>query len=136
MLRPVLLATLLPAWLGGAPDRRVVDRIAIGDSLSEREHACLKTATWTRCALATFDDTEVTIASTFAGTSAPRSFDLVVENRTVATYTFSSADSQTVELRVPLAITAGRTNILVTLRAHDGALPALIALRSEQDHNE
>ncbi len=128
---------LLSAYLGAAilarPDRRIVDRIVIGDARSEQQHACAKTAAWMRCALTTFDDTEVTIAATVAGSDEPQTFELVVENRTITMYTFNSRDSATVELRVPLDVTAGRTNIQVLLR---GPARSLLLLRTIQDHNE
>jgi hypothetical protein len=37
---------------------------------------------------------------------------------------------------VPLELTKGHTNILVMLRATNGPTPALLELRSIQDHNE
>lgn len=129
-----------------------MDRITVGDVRSEVEHAYAgegvttgvaagrafrQTRGWMRFALTVFDDTEVTIACTFAGTGdVPQVFDLIVENQVVASYTFHSADAAVVELRVPLALTKGRTNILVVLRATNGPTPALLELRTVQDHNE
>ena len=102
-------------------DRRVVDRITIGDARSEREHAYAgeevssgvaggrQTRGWMRFALNVFDDTEVTIACTFAGGDVAQTFDLVVENQVVASHTFRSRESRTVEFRVPLALTRSTT---------------------------
>ena len=140
-----ILLAYLGTSLAAVPDLRVVDRVIVGNARSEQEHAYAGEGAsngiaqphgWMRYALAVFDDTEVTIACTFGGSRGPRKFELVVENKVIATSTFNSSDSATVEFRVPLAITAGRTNILVVLRAADGPTPQLLALRSVQDHNE
>jgi hypothetical protein len=146
-----LLVVGLSATVAARPDRRIVDRITIGDVRSEQDHAYAgadvtsgvagdrafrQTRAWLRYALTIFDDTEVTVAFTFLGSDAPRTFDLIVENHLVSSYTFRSAETATVELRVPLELTRGQTNILVTLRATNGPTPALLELRSVQDHNE
>ena len=142
------IGLLLIASLSTTVDRRVVDRITIGDARSEQEHAYAgedvsssiaggrQTRAWMRYARTVFDDTEVTVACTFAGSDGQHTFELVVENQLVTTSTFRSRESQTVEFRVPLALTKGQTNILVMLRAINGSTPALLELRSIQDHNE
>jgi hypothetical protein len=135
-MRRLLLLACLGATVAARPDRRIVDRVTIGDARSEHEHAAAKGAGWVRYALNVFDDTEVTVSCTFAGTTVPRTFDLIVENKMATTHTFNSRDSATVEFRVPLSVTEGRTNILVMLKATKGPVPALISLRSVQDHNE
>ena len=135
-------------------DRRVVDRIIIGDTGSEQEHAYAgddvtegvaagrvfrQTRGWLRYSLTVFDDTEVTVVCTFVGNGdTPQPFDLMVENHPIASYTLRSGSSAlaTVEFRVPIEITRGRTNILVMLRATNGPTPALVELRTVQDHNE
>jgi hypothetical protein len=94
------------------------------------------THSWMRYALTVFDDTEVTISCTFLGVDAPRTFELIVENRVVSTHSFNSAKTATIEMHVPLELTKGRTNILVTLRAIDGPTPALVEVKTVQDHNE
>jgi hypothetical protein len=156
--RPMVTASqrlLLVACLGAAvaafPDRRVVDRVKIGDVQSEQDHAYAgadvtsgisggrafrEARGWLRYALTVFDDTEVTVGFTFLGVDAPRTFDLIVENQLVSSYTFRSGVTATVELRVPLELTKGKTNVLVMLRATSGPTPALLELRSVQDHNE
>lgn len=146
-----LLVVCLGAALAARPDRRVVDRITIGDVRSEEDHAYAgadvtsgvsggrafrEARGWIRYALTVFDDTEVTVAFTFLGADAPRTFDLIVDNHRVASHTVRSDGPATVELRVPLELTKGKTNILVTLRATNGPTPALLELRSVQDHNE
>ena len=151
MTRGLIILACLGATVAARPDRRIVDRVTVGDARNEQAHAYAgegvatgvakglvfrQASSWMRYALTVFDDTEVTIACTFAGSDAPRTFDLVIENTVVTTYSFNSADSATVELRVPIALTAGKTNILVMLRANNGPTPPLLALRSVQDHNE
>lgn len=146
-----LLVLGLGATIAARPDRRIVDRITVGDVRSERDHAYAgadvtsgvagdrafrQAGGWLRYALTVFDDTEVTVALTFLGSDAPRTFDLLVENQLVSSYTFRSGVSATVELRVPLELTKGHTNILVMLRATNGPTPALLELRTIQDHNE
>jgi hypothetical protein len=126
---------LVLAFLAGValPDRRIVDRVIVGDARSEQEHAFAAAPGWVRYGLNVFDDTEVIVSCTFSGTNTPRTFDVVVENKTITSYTFNSRDSATVEFRVPREVTEGRTNIFVMLR---GNIPALLSLRSIQDHNE
>src|SRR5207248_1317568 len=116
----------LVAWVSAIvtahADRRVVDRITIGDVRAEQAHgyagaevasgiaggrAFRETRGWLRYALTIFDDTEVTLSCTFLGSDTPRTFDLVVENRRVASYTFRSGTTTTVDLQVPLEITKG-----------------------------
>ena len=128
-----------------------MDRITVGDIRSEQDHAYAgedvtvgaaggrafrQARAWMRYALTVFDDTEVTVVCTFLGSDAPRTFDLIVENHAVTSYTFRSTETTTVEFRVPLELTKGRTNILVMLRATNGSTPALLELRTVQDHNE
>ena len=97
---------------------------------------------WMRYALTTFDDTDVTLECTFgdensASGNVPRGYDVIVEDSLIATRTFASAPTAgVVEIRVPFAVTKGRTNIAVTIRGHDGPTPVLHVLRVLQDHNE
>ena len=152
--RAILSMLLLATTLAGRHDRRVVDRIQIGDARSELDHAYegkdvtsgvsggrtfRQTRGWIRYALNVFDDNEVTVACTFLGNdNSARTFDLIVENHVVTTYTLRaySDAATTVEFRVPFDITKGRTNILVTIRAAKGPTPALLELRTLQDHLE
>src|ERR1043166_6733244 len=149
--RGLLFVGFLSATVGAPPDRRVVDRVIVGDVRGEQAHAYegaevtsgvaagrtfRQTSGWLRYALTVFDDTEVTIACTFLGSATPRTFELVVENHVVSSHTFRSTETATVELRVPIELTKGRTNILVVLRATNGPTPGLLEPRSGQDHNE
>jgi hypothetical protein len=151
-VRLIIALSALSFTGANLPDRRIVDRVIAGDHQSEGAHAyagdgvstgvsggrSFREATgWMRYALTVFDDTEVTIACAFLGDGGTaRTFDVIVEGQVVATHTFKSADAKTVDFRVPIEITRGRTNILVMLRATNGSTPALVELRSVQDHNE
>ncbi len=99
-----------------------------------------QTRGWMRYALTTFDDTEVTLACAFVtpSDSVARGYDVVVEDSLIATRTLaaSGANAGFVEIRVPFAVTKGKTNIAVIIRARDGLTPALRELRTIQDHNE
>ena len=130
----LMLLACLSATMAVWQDRRVVDRITVGDATSELEHAYAgddvvsgvaagrsfrRARGWMRYALSVFDDTEVTVACIFVGSGGvPQTFELVVENQPVTSYTFRSATSApaTVEFHVPVKITKGRTNIIVMLR--------------------
>ncbi len=145
-------------------DRRVVDAVQAGDARSEEDHGYAghdaergvangrpfrQARGWMRYALTTFDDTDVTLECTFsdeatAGGNAQRRYDVIVEDSLVATRTFLSAAAGSagspaalvVEIRVPFAVTKGRTHIAVTIRGVNGPTPALHVLRVLQDHNE
>jgi hypothetical protein len=159
MPRPTVLslALLLGAMATHTPlatrDRRVVDTVHAGDARSEAAHGYWgveATAGATdgvshreaqglmRYALTTFDDTEVTVSCTFAPVvGGPRRFELVVEDSVVATPELTAgAEPRTLDVVVPQALTRGKTNIAVTLRARGGVTPALRELRTVQDHNE
>src|SRR6186997_3291455 len=136
------LAILLLCF-GATPDppqvRRIVDIVKVGDTASEREHDYAgedvtaglsagkpfrQARNWMRYALKVYEDTEVTVACTFVGSDAARvPFELIVEDRLVATHVFASSSTApaVAELRVPFALTKGKTNIMVMLRAVKGA---------------
>ncbi|MDQ6611018.1 MAG: hypothetical protein M3Y64_01185, partial [Gemmatimonadota bacterium] len=61
-----------------------------------------------------------------------------VEDSVIATRTLTLHNKAPVivEVAVPFAITKGRTNIAVIVRAHGGTTPALGEVRTIQDHNE
>ncbi len=145
-------------------DRRVVDVAQVGDARSELAHGYVgEKATrgekggvtfrhasgFMRFALTTFEDTEVTVACSFVATdSLEHRFDVIVEDSLVATRTWKApaaiqsvaSDAVTasfiVEVTVPFALTKGKNNIAVTLRARDGQTPALREIRTIQDHLE
>jgi hypothetical protein len=152
-----ILIVYLTATAGAAQVRRIVDVVKVGDVSIERDHdyagenvtagladgkAFRQTTNWMRYALKVYEDTEVTIACTFVGTDGERvPFELVVEDKPVTTHIFtSSSRAPTIaELRVPFALTKGKTNIMVMLRAvkdSNGPTPALLELRTIQDHLE
>lgn len=149
-----LLATPTTGHHGALLDRRVVDTVDAGDPESEATHGYAghdaftgvaggkpfrQARGWMHYALTTFDDTEVTVAFTFVGTdSTSRGYDIVVEDSVIARRTFvpTTGAPVVVELTVPFALTKGKANIAVVLRARGGPTPALQALRTIQDHNE
>lgn len=157
--RTAALAALLTSWATvawvnplAARDRRVVDRVEAGRAESEGLHgyaghddtagtaegqAFRQARGWMRYALTTFDDTDVTIACTFLGT-ASGTYDLVVEDSLITSTRFDAAVGAptVVEIRVPFAVTKGKTSIAVMLRARGGLTPRLHELRTIQDHNE
>ena len=139
----------------GALDRRVVDIAEVGNVASEATHGYAgndviagvangkpyrQARGWMRYALTTFDDTEVTLALTFVATdSVSRSYEIAVEDSVIATRTFvaqPNTSTSVVQITVPFAVTKGKTNIAIIVRARGGATPALRELRTIQDHNE
>ena len=151
-----IISALAACVLGTATsrlDRRVVDVAEAGNARSEATHGYVghdaftgvadgkpfrQARGWMRYALTTFDDTEVTVALLFAAIdSMPRSYDVVVEDSLIATRTVAATTGAVVvELLVPFAITKGKSNIAVTIRARGGPTPALRELRTVQDHHE
>ncbi len=138
----LILGPAIPA------DRRIVDTVIAGDAESEQAHGYAghddsagiasdstyrEARGWMRYALTTFDDTEVTLACAFLA-SPTTQYDVVVEDSVIARSTLKGPGI--VEVRVPFAVTRGRTNIAVTLRGRDGATPRLHSIRVLQDHHE
>lgn len=143
-------------------DRRIVDIVQVGTADSETRHGYVgedavagnangqtfrQARGWMRYALTTFDDTEVTVALTFAngdavGEGATLHYEMVVEDSLIATRSFTASpssppgSSSVVEIAVPFVLTKGKTNIAVIIRAREGPTPALLSLRTIQDHNE
>ncbi len=152
-----ILLICLSAAFGAPQVRRIVDVVKVGDPTNERDHdyagedvtrgvaggrAFRQTRNWMRYALKVYEDTEVTVACTFAGSDGAHvPFELVVEDKPVATHMFTSSSlaPAVAELRIPFALTKGKTNIMVILRAAKGGTgptPALLELRTIQDHLE
>lgn len=155
---PNLLALSLLAGLlrGSLPDRRVVDRVEVGQPGSEARHgyegreallgevagaAYRQTRQWLHFSLATYDDTDVTVEGTFIGTDGnarSHTFDLVVQDSLIASRTLqldTGADS-TLSFPIPFSLTKGHSSIIVFVRARGGLTPALRELRTVQDHYE
>ena len=163
VIHPFVKALALAACVWTSPrlpqlDRRVVDAVDVGNARSEASHGYAghdatagvvngqtyrQARGWMHYTLTTFDDTDVTIAATFVDGDGgrgdiSRTFDLVVEDSVIATRTVTVASPAAVivEIRVPFAITKGKTNIVVIIRARGGLTPALRELRTIQDHHE
>jgi hypothetical protein len=148
----LLVASTGLAW--AAQGRRVVDVVKVGDPASEREHEYAgedvtrgvedgrvyrQPGGWLRYSLTVYEDTEVTLACTFLGSSGRRlTFDLLVDGQTILSPTFvsPSAAPVAVDYTIPFRLTKGKTVISVTLRATGGPTPRLIELRTVQEHLE
>ncbi|MEO7995936.1 MAG: DUF6805 domain-containing protein [Gemmatimonadaceae bacterium] len=135
-------------------DRRIVDTVEVGNPVSETNHGYVGADATTgvtdgisyrqargymRYAMKTFDDTPLSVACTFVGSANESlNYELVVEDSVIATKTLKtpSVEPVVVEIAVPFAITKGRTNVAIIIRARDGMTPALRSLRTVQDHNE
>ena len=156
-LARVLLITLLVlsvAPVAASQGLRVVDVVKVGDPASEREHdyagegatagvldgrAYRQARGWLSYSMAVYEDTEVTLSCVFRGTEGRSlAFDLLIEGRQVKTQTLGSPSAQpmSLDLLIPREITKGLTTIHVMLRAVDGPTPALLELRTAQEHLE
>jgi hypothetical protein len=150
-----ILVVCCTAGVAGGQGRRVVDVVKVGDSIAEASHGYAGESVsegliddgrrfrqalgWQRYTLAVYDDSEVALSLTFRGSEGRQAaFDLVVEGRQVATHTFTSPSAvpATVEIRLPVGVTSGKTSLMVMLRAVDGPTPGLIELRAVQEHLE
>lgn len=155
----IVLLSLVIASAALFADRRVVDTVHAGDPVSESAHGYAgheavagirdgapwrATAGWMHYTMTVFDDTPVTVALHFADDSVTRQFDLVVEDSVLVTRQVPARTpgapmpepGAVVEVAVPFAITKGKPNITIVLRARGGLTPALRDLRTLQDHNE
>lgn len=152
------LCLLLPAvsigFAAAGQSRWVVDVVQSGDAKSEREHdytgegvtdgtidgrAFRQARGWLRYSMRVYGDTEVAVVCVFRGSETQRFvFDLLVDGRKAATHTFvsPSAAPVTVEYRVPMKLTEGRTRVSVMLRGVEGPTPGLVELRTVQEHLE
>lgn len=136
----------------GSSDRRVVDSVKVGDAQSEALHGYAgdaatsggldglryrETRGWMHYTLKTFEDTDVTVALTFArADSVSRGYDVFVEDSLIASRTLATADPLQIEISVPFAVTKGKSFVAVVLRARGGVTPRVRELRSIQDHYE
>jgi hypothetical protein len=148
-----LLAALLPLIVGipgaarpVAQGVRVVDAVNVtvareevahglsGEEMTVGETAGRKwrsAAGWFSYTLRIYEDTPLTVVCMFADTSGvPEAFDILVDDRKVAT-------NREFKITLPLAETAGKSQVTVTFRAHPGARTArLLELRTVQEHLE
>jgi uncharacterized protein len=95
---------------------------------------------WFSYTLRIYEDTPLTVVCMFADTSGgPEAFDILVDDRKVATRVGGpgAAASREFKVTLPLAETAGKSQVTVTFRAHAGARTArLLELRTVQEHLE
>jgi uncharacterized protein len=97
-------------------------------------------AGWFSYTLRIYEDTPLSVVCAFADTAGLReAFDILVDDRKVATRVREPGASSARELAVtlPLAETAGKSQVTVTFRAHPGARTArLFEVRTVQEHLE
>ena len=147
-------ACACPASAVAGQARRVVDLVTVGAASSERDHefsgAGVSTGVadgrtyrealgWQRYVLTVYEDSDVTLVCTFRGSNGPaRPYVLEVEGTAVPVKPFTSATLAPVdvEIHVPAALSRRRTTIAVTIRAVDGPTPAVIQLKTVQEHLE
>jgi len=157
-LLPIILAALLGVPDGGGAAYqgvRVVDAVNVAAAREEISHALdgeemtvgetegrrWRSATgWFSYTLRIYEDTPLTIVCTFAETGGSReAFDVLVDGRKAATQVREPQGPHPREFRfnLPLADTAGRTEVTVTLRAHAGSRTArLLEVKNVQEHLE
>jgi hypothetical protein len=143
------------AVLGSGQGVRVVDAVNVsvtgeevshalaGEEMTVGESAGRRWRSSTRSfgySLRIFEDTPLTIVCAFADPADPsEAFDLLVDERKVATRVREpgSVDARDFRVTLPLAETAGKSQVTVTFRAHAGAGTArLLELRTVQEHLE
>jgi hypothetical protein len=97
-------------------------------------------AGWFSYTLRTYEDTPLTVVCVFAAAvDLGEAFDILVDDRKVATRVreAGAATNREFKITLPLAETAGKSQVTVTLRAHPGARTArLLELRTVQEHLE
>jgi uncharacterized protein len=134
---------------------RVVDSLVVGQAGDEAAHhlAAVDTATgqlagrtwrsatgWFSYSLRIYDDSPLTIAFVLAdGDAAGEAFDILVDGEKAARVTREAGktESATVEVKLALEDTEGRTSVVVKLAALPGSRTArLLELRTIQEHLE
>ena len=95
---------------------------------------------WFGYSLRIYEDTPLTVVCVFAAAAdLGEAFDILVDDRKVATRVREpgAAINREFKITLPLAETAGKSQVTVTLRAHPGARTArLLELRTVQEHLE
>jgi hypothetical protein len=97
-------------------------------------------AGWFGYTLRIYEDTPLTVACVFAAAAdTSEAFDILVDDRKVATRVREPAAATIREFKVtlPLAETAGKSQVTITFRAHPGTRTArLFEVRTVQEHLE
>jgi hypothetical protein len=97
-------------------------------------------AGWFSYTLRVYEDAPLTIACAFTdAVSLREAFDVLVDGRSVATLVREpeTADARDFKVTLPLAETAGKSQVTITFRAHAGARTArLLEVRTVQEHLE
>ncbi len=143
------------AWGAAAQGIRIVDVVNVtvereeiahglcGEEMTVGEAAGRKwrsAAEWFSYTLRIYEDTPLTVVCLFAAAADPgEAFDLFVDDRKVATRVreAGAAASREFKVTLPLAATAGKTQVTVAFRAHPGSRTArLLEVRTVQEHLE
>jgi uncharacterized protein len=152
----VIVWLCVPSTVGAARQGiRVVDAVDVTVAREEASHALhgaemtvgeidgrtWRSATgWFSYTLRIHDDTALTVVCVFADSGGAReAFDILVDGRKAATPVREARGSNPPEfkLSLPLAETAGKTEVTVTFRALPNSQTArLLAVRSVQEHLE
>jgi hypothetical protein len=113
------------------------EEMTVGESAGRKWRSA---AGWFSYALRIYEDTSLTIVCTFGDSGGTREvFDILVDGRKAAARVRESQGSNPREFRLslPLAETAGKTEVIVTFRARPGAFTArLLEVRTVQEHLE
>jgi hypothetical protein len=153
----VLCAAIGTSVATGAPAQgiRIVDAVNVTVAREEAAHALRgeemtvgetagrkwrSAAGWFSYTLRIYEDTPLTVVCMFADTSGfPEAFDLLVDDRKVATRVRErgAAMSREFQMTLLLAETVGKSQVTITFRAHAGAATArLLEVRTVQEHLE
>jgi hypothetical protein len=113
------------------------DGMAVGETDGRRWRSA---SGWFSYTLRIYEDTPLTVACLFAAAAdTGEAFDILVDDRKVASRVREpgSATSREFKVTLPLAETAGKSQVTVTFRAHPGARTArLFEVRTVQEHLE
>jgi len=134
---------------------RVVDAVNVTAAREETAHGLLgeemtvgetagrkwrSAAGWFSYTLRIYEDTPLTIVCVFAASAdLGEVFDILADDRKVATRIreHGAATNTEFTITLPLAETAGKSEVTVTFRAHPGARTGrLLELRTVQEHLE
>jgi uncharacterized protein len=113
------------------------EEMAVGETAGRKWRSATG---WFSYSLRIYEDTPLTVVCAFADAGGLReAFDILVDDRKVATRIREpgSANARDFKIALPLAETAGKTEVIVTFRAHPGSRTGrLLEVRSVQEHLE
>lgn len=134
---------------------RIVDAVNVSAAREEAAHGLIgeemtigetagrkwrSAAAWFSYTLRIYEDTPLTVACAFADAADVReAFDVLVDDRKVASRVREPGAPNAGDLKItlPLAETAGKSQVTITFRAHPSARTArLLEVRTVQEHLE